>query len=62
MKLKSEALTQQILDILEDVRKLEKKYKNFGYFPALKSHLSHSCKLLHEITTIEKSGENTGIE
>jgi len=57
-KLKSEILTEQILNILEDVRKLEKRYKNFRYFPALKSHLSHACKLLHELTTIEKSGNN----
>ncbi len=61
-KLKTEILTQQILNILEDVRKLEKKYKNFGYFPALKSHLSHACKLVHELTTIEKSGNNVRIE
>jgi len=50
-KLKSELLTEQILDILDDVRRLEKKHKDFEYFPALKSHLSHACKLLHELTT-----------
>lgn len=56
-KLKSEILTQEILEILAEIQKLKKKYKDFEHFPAIEIHLNSACKGIHELTLKIKNQE-----
>lgn len=48
-KLISVKLTQEILDVMKDIRKLKHKYKDFD-FRIIENHLGHACEGIHEFT------------
>jgi len=60
-KLKSEELTQAILEILAEVQELKIAYKEFEHFGTLKTHLSSAEKILHELT-LKIKNKDVGIK
>ena len=57
-KFKSEILTQELLNILNDTQKLKSKYGDLINFITLETHLKSSQKLLHELTLKIKNQDN----
>jgi len=56
-KLKSELLTQQILEILGEIQKLKRQHKSFEDFDTMEIHLKNGCTLMHKLTLEIKNEE-----
>lgn len=56
-KLRSELLTQQILEILGEIQKLKKQNKGFEDFDTMETHLKSGCTLMHKLTLQIKNEE-----
>jgi len=49
-KLKSEQITEKLLEILTEIQKLKSRYQDFADYVTIETHLKSAQKGIHELT------------